>query len=226
MRWLCWLEVREGDGDIDKFLQLIASSSVLWLYLILFGSAALESLFPPYPGDTVIIVAGYLVGMGKLHFTGALLSSAAGSLTGASLLFLLGFSKGRSFFLRGHYPFLSPEALKRVESWFQRHGRKVVLASRFLAGVRSVVAVSAGIGRMRYGLFVSLSLVSVLVWNGLLLLLGLELGQNWERVARWFRVYNGIIMALILLVILVWHLKRRGFFKPWRHRGREGKEMS
>jgi membrane protein DedA with SNARE-associated domain len=217
---------REGEGDIDGFVHLITSSKALWLYLILFGSAALENLFPPYPGDTVIIVAGYLVGVGRLHFAGALLSSVAGSLTGASLLFLLGLAKGRPFFLRGRYPFFSPEGLQRVEGLFQRHGRKVVLASRFLAGVRSLVAVSAGLGRMRYGIFLSFSVVSILVWNSLLLLLGLQLGQNWERVVRWFRVYNGIIVALLLLLILFWSLKKRGLLNAWRHRSSEGGETS
>jgi membrane protein DedA with SNARE-associated domain len=106
-----------------------------------------------------------------------------------------------------------------VENLFHRHGRKVVLASRFLAGVRSLVAVSAGLGRMRYGLFLFFSMVSILVWNGLLLLLGLQLGQHWERVARWFRVYNGVIVALLLVLIVFWYLKKRGFLKPWRRRG-------
>lgn len=194
-------------------MRLIADSNDLWLYLFLFGSAIIESLFPPYPGDTMILVGGYLVGMGRLHFLGALLSSVVGSLCGASLLFLLGLTKGRPFFQRGRRFFFSPESLRRVEGWFQRHGSKVVLASRFLAGIRSLVAVSAGIGRMRYGLFLVLSLVSISVWSFLLLFLGLKLGQNWEQVARWFRLYNGAIIAGVILVLLVWYLKVRRHLK-------------
>ena len=191
-------------------MRLLLESSALWLYLILFGSAVIESLFPPYPGDTVILVGGYLVGVGRLNFGGALLSSVAGSLCGASILFFLGLAKGRSLFQRGRYPFFSPDRLHKVEGWFDRHGRKTVLASRFLAGVRSLVAVSAGMGRMKYGLFLAFSLVSILAWNGLLLFLGLKLGQSWEHVARLFRLYNGVIIFVAILVILLWYLKGRG----------------
>jgi len=175
----------------------------------LFASAVIESLFPPYPGDTTILVGGYLVGVGRLHFLGALLSSVTGSLCGASLLFFLGLTKGRPFFQSSRRFRLSPERLLRVEGWFQRHGSKVVLASRFLAGVRSLVAITAGIGRMNSGLFVGFSLVSISIWNFLLLFLGLKLGQNWQQVARWFRLYNGLIIAGVILVILAWYLKVR-----------------
>lgn len=203
------MRVLEGGNDIADFLHLITSSNALWLYSVLLVSAIVENLFPPYPGDTVIIIGGYLVGVGKLNLSGALLSSTAGSLVGASLLFLLGLTKGRTFFHRGRYPFFSPERLQRVEGWFEQHGRKVVLASRFLAGVRSIVAISAGVGRMRYGTFLVFSLVSILAWNGLLLFLGLKLGQNWERIVDLFRFYNGLIVALVGLFVLVLYLKRR-----------------
>ena len=100
------MRVLEGGNDIADFLHLITSSNALWLYSVLLVSAIVENLFPPYPGDTVIIIGGYLVGVGKLNLSGALLSSTAGSLVGASLLFLLGLTKGRTLFHRGRYPFL------------------------------------------------------------------------------------------------------------------------
>jgi len=209
------MEVREEDEDINSLLHLTTDSNALWIYLILFGSAVIENLFPPFPGDTIILGGGYLVGVGRLHFLGALLSTAAGSLGGASLLYLLGLTKGRPFFQRGKHPFFSPERLQRVEGWFERHGEKVVLVSRFLAGVRSLVAICAGIGRMRYGMFLAFSLVSISVWNSFLLFLGLGLGQNWERVARLFRFYNGLIVVVVVLFVLFWYLKRRRHPKFW-----------
>ncbi|MFC1683301.1 DedA family protein [Candidatus Zixiibacteriota bacterium] len=196
-------------SSLESLLQSLAGSGVLWLYAALFGSAIIETMFPPYPGDTVIIISGYLVGVGRLDLLGVLLSSAAGSLTGAWVLYSLGLIKGRPFFQSGRYPFFSPQRLLRVETLFQRHGGTVVLMSRFLAGVRSLVAVSAGIGRMKLGLFLLLSTVSILAWSGLLMYLGMKVGQNWEKVAGWFRVYNGLIVALVALAIVIWLLVRQ-----------------
>ena len=211
------MSVLEGGRDIADFLHLITSSNALWLYSVLLVSAIVENLFPPYPGDTVIIIGGYLVGVGKLNLSGALLSSTAGSLVGASLLFLLGLTKGRTFFHRGRYHFFSPERLQQVEGWFERHGKKVILASRFLPGVRSLVAVAAGIGRVRTSIFILFSLISIFIWNGLLLFLGLQLGQNWAVVVRWFRIYSWVIVILVLLTGLLWYLRKNGPLQPRRH---------
>jgi membrane protein DedA with SNARE-associated domain len=160
----------------------------------------------------VILISGYLAGLGRINLAGALVSSVLGSLCGASLLFFLGLAKGRPFFRRGKHLFFSPERLGRVEGWFDQHGSKVVLVSRFLAGVRSLVALTAGIGRMPYGLFLVFSLVSISLWNGLLMLLGLRLGQNWGHVVGLFRLYNGLIVLVVVLGIFLWYLKRR--FRP------------
>ena len=43
-------------------LQNLSGAHWQWFYLILFASCLVENLFPPYPGDTVILLAGYLAG--------------------------------------------------------------------------------------------------------------------------------------------------------------------
>ena len=149
-------------------------------------------------------------GRGPAQLRGRVVEFRGGEFVWGVDSFLLGLGQGKIPFPEGQIPFFSPDRLHKVEGWFDRHGRKTVLASRFLAGVRSLVAVSAGMGRMKYGLFLSFSLVSILAWNGLLLFLGLKLGQSWEQVARLFRLYNGVIIVVAILVILLWYMKVRG----------------
>jgi membrane protein DedA with SNARE-associated domain len=69
---------------------------------------------------------------------------------------------------------------------------------------------------MRGGIFFPLSLISILVWNGLLLFLGLGLGQNWAKVVRWFRVYNWVMVILVILAALFWTGKRWGLGRSGR----------
>jgi len=202
--------------SLEHFLQNLSGTQAQWFYLILFVSCLVENLFPPYPGDTVILLAGYLAGTGQILIGGGLLCSAAGSLAGGLILFALGSYRGRALFHQNRFRFLSPDRLDQVESWFGRHGRKVILASRFLPGVRSLVAVAAGIGQVRVSLFTLLTLISILVWNGLLLFAGLKLGQNWSAVIRWFRIYNWIVILALLLAALLWYLLRRGPLRPRR----------
>jgi len=200
--------------SLEHVLQNLSGAQAQWLYLILFASCLVENLFPPYPGDTVILLAGYLAGTGRILPGGGLLCSVAGSLAGGLILFALGSSRGRALFRERRFRFLSPERLDQVETWFQRYGGRVILASRFLPGVRSLVAVAAGIGGVRATSFTLLTLISILAWNGLLLFAGLKLGQNWAAVVRWFRIYNWIVILLLLLAVLLWILRRQNFLRP------------
>lgn len=208
------------------FLQDLGGARVLWSYVVLFVSSIVENLFPPFPGDTVVLLAGYLVGIERLKAAPALLSSATGSMVGASALYALGLAKGRTFFLKGRYPFFSSEHLVQVEEWFHRHGKKVVLASRFLPGVRSLVSVAAGLGHMPYVFFLAYSCASIFVWHGLLLFLGLKLGQNWTQLVGWFRWYSWAVVIVILMIAARWFLRRRHLLRMGRGRSQAGKEPS
>jgi len=212
--------------SLDNFLQNLSGSQVQWFYLILFISCVMENLFPPYPGDTVILLAGYLSASGQILPAGGLLCSVAGSLAGALILFALGSSGGRDIFRKERFRFLSPDRLDHVEGWFGQHGKKLILVSRFLPGVRSLVAVSAGIGRVRMSSFVLFSLISILAWNGLLMFLGWQLGQNWDAVVRWIRIYNWVVIILLLIAGLVWYLRTFGPLRPRRRKGIHGEECS
>jgi len=207
--------------SLENFLQNLSGAQAQWFYLSLFASCLVENLFPPYPGDTVILLAGYLAGTGQILIGGGLLCSVAGSLAGGLILFALGSFRGRNLFRKERFRFLSPERLNQVTAWFGRHGRKVILASRFLPGVRSLVAVTAGIGGVPVSVFAFFSLISILVWNGLLLYAGLKLGQNWAAVVRWVRIYNWIVILVLLLAALLWYLRRHGPLRPRRERDDE-----
>jgi membrane protein DedA with SNARE-associated domain len=212
--------------SLENFLHNVSDSPAQWLYLILFASCLVENLFPPYPGDTVILLAGYMTGVGRMHPAAALLTSVAGSLAGASVLFFLGAYGGRAIFRQGRFRFLSTDRLSQVEGWFARRGKRVVLASRFLPGVRSLVAAAAGIGRMKTSIFLIFSLISILAWNGLLMFLGFRLGRHWTAMVHWFRIYNWIIVILVVLVVLGWYIRRWGLFQPDRIDHQRGKESS
>lgn len=196
--------------SLETFLQDLSGAQAQWFYLILFVSCLVENLFPPYPGDTAILLAGYLAGSGQILIGGGLLCSVAGSLTGGLILFALGSNQGRVLFHKRRFRFLSPDRLDQVEVWFRQHGRKVILVSRFLPGVRSLVAVTAGIGGVPIAVFALFTLISTLVWNGLLLYAGLKLGQNWSAVVRWFRIYNWVVILAVVLAALLWYLRRYG----------------
>jgi membrane protein DedA with SNARE-associated domain len=67
--------------------------------------------------------------------------------------------------------------------WFRRRGAVMVLAERCIPGVRSLIALPAGVLRMPRGKYVVLTLIGSTVWNAALITAGYVLGAQSERVS-------------------------------------------
>src|SRR6187200_3073014 len=77
-----------------------------------------ETVFPPIPSEAVLPLAGYLVEQGDFSYALVLLTSTAGSVLGAWVLYEAARRGGRPFatrFLR--FARLKPEKLDDAESW-------------------------------------------------------------------------------------------------------------
>ena len=56
------------------------------------------------------------------------------------LLVMIGRLLEREFFMKKNYRFFSAHSIVTAEQWFDRYGYFVVLANRFLPGIRSVIS--------------------------------------------------------------------------------------
>ena len=121
-----------------------------------------ETLFPPIPSEVVLPFAGYLVEQGEFTFAFALAAATLGSVTSSLVLYEMARRGGRPFaerFLK--LARIGPHHLDRAEDWFDRRGAIVVLVGRFIPGVRSVVALPAGMLRMSRPLYAGLTLLGL-----------------------------------------------------------------
>jgi membrane protein DedA with SNARE-associated domain len=191
----------------EDFLKLALTLGPLWFYLFIFLSGLLENLFPPYPGDTVTFVGGYLAGTGLLTFSLVFFSASLGCLAGAMILYILGKNKGREIFLRNKGQIFNKAQLERVEKWFERYGEKVLILSRFLAGVRSVVALTAGVGNVKIQKMTGYTLISIILWNSMILFSAFKVQKNWREILQMIQIYNKVVLAVVILIIIVWLIK-------------------
>jgi membrane protein DedA with SNARE-associated domain len=203
MSELLWIKV-------EHILDLALTHGAVWFYLFIFLSSVIENIFPPYPGDTVTFVGGYLAGTGRLTFPLVFVSAGLGCLAGAMLLYLLGRSKGRKAFLKNGRWILDKEHLKKVEIWFKKYGEKVLVLSRFLTGVRSVVALAAGVGNVSARKMIIYTSISIVLWNGIIVFSAFKVQQNWREILDMIQIYNKIVLAIVVLVGIVWLLKALG----------------
>ena len=172
---------------------------------------AVEHVFPPIPSELVLPLAGFDVGRGNLSLVWALVASTAGSLIGASVLYLLARRGGRPLVLRLRRVLrVGEEDLDRAEQRFQRHSAWMVVLGRMVPGVRSLVSLPPGLLRMPFGRYLALTLTGSLVWNTALIVAGQQLGSRWSQVggvvgpiAQW------VVVAIIPLTVLALLLRLR-----------------
>ena len=200
MSELVWLKV-------ENFLNIALTHGALWCYIFLFFSNLFENIFPPYPGDMITFAGGYLAGIGHLTFPLVFLSAGLGCLSGAMILYLLGKGKGRKLFLKNGKRIFDRAHLEKVERWFKRYGEKVLILSRFLAGVRSVVALAAGVGNVSLKKMTIYTSISILLWNGIILLFAFKVQQNWQEVLQILQIYNKVVLVIVAVAALIWLLR-------------------
>ncbi len=173
-----------------------------------------ENVFPPIPSEAVLPLAGYFVGRGELSFPLVLATATAGSVGGSVILYELARAGGRPFarrFLK--FARQDPDRLERAEEWFDRRGAVAVLLGRCVPGVRSVIALPAGVLRMRRAKYILLTTLGTAVWNTALIGAGWLLGREWGRVSD---VLGGLATPLLIVaavaaagLLVWWSLRRR-----------------
>jgi len=183
---------------------LLNSIDPLVAYIVLFFSAFLENVIPPIPGDTVVVIGAYLVSTEKLDFWGVIISTCIGSSFGFMAMYYFGAKFGRSFFFKKYRSKIFKEnQIKKVEKWFSNWGYWVIFANRFLSGTRSVVSVFAGLFHLNAFYVFGLGLISTMIWNGILISLGLLLGDNWNVLIDYISQYNFIFIILTIAVVVI-----------------------
>ena len=192
---------------VENVLNLALTHGAIWFYGFILFSNFFDNIFPPYPGDVITFAGGYLAGTGHLNFPLVFLSAGFGCFSGAMFLYLLGKGKGRKLFLTRGKGVFDRAHLAKVERWFARYGEKVLILSRFLTGVRSVVALAAGVGNVSLKKMTIYTSISIILWNGIILLLAFKVQQNWRGILQILQIYNKIVLGAVVLIALVWLLK-------------------
>ena len=161
----------------------------------------------------MVVFSAYLVGRQVLEWLPVYISTCLGGTLGFSCMFALGARLGREWLVHSRWKLASEERLQRAESWLERYGGWLILANRFLSGIRSVIALSAGIGGMPWKKVMLLSLASMALWNGVLMYAGVTVGSNWGAVSHALATYHRGVIALMLtgalIIIVRWRRKRR-----------------
>lgn len=191
-------------SGFQELLIIIDQTNPIYIYLILFGMAFLENIFPPLPGDTFTILGGYLVAVGKLNLTLTLAMVTTGTILSVMLIYIFGYYRGRSYFAKKRFRFFNAYDIRRVNGWFNRFGIWTLLCSRFVVGGRVAIALGAGMSKyppMRVTVF---SLISALIFHGVLIGLAFLMHAYISTLMEGFNLYTKIILVILTVLVIIW----------------------
>ena len=188
----------------DVLKHLIATYGYVAIATII----ALESMGVPLPGETVLVLASLFASRQHFHIVGVIAAAATGAVLGDNIGYWIGREFGYRLLRRyGGYLGLTTSKIKLGQYLFMRHGGKVVFFGRFVAVLRVLAAVLAGMNRMDWRLFFYANAAGALVWSSTIGLAAYTLGKTVLRLAGPVAAFL-LILAIAVFVAAALFLRR------------------
>lgn len=168
----------------------------------------------PVPSEVVMAFGGYLVVTGDLQGTFGipavlllLTAGTTGNVTGAFIAYWIGRIGGIRFIERyGRYFLIDNRSIATAQRFFDRYGQLSVFGTRLLPIFRTFISIPAGIAQMNIRTFLLYTTLGTLIWDVVLVYLGITLGRNWERLIPFFDFLTYIVVTAIVVLFLYWLL--------------------
>ena len=151
---------------LDRHLAEVVRDYGTFTNVILFGIVFCETglvVTPFLPGDSLLFAAGALAALGSLNVWLLFLSLALAAILGDTANYWIGKRIGPRAF-DGTVRFLKQDHLRKTEAFYEKHGRKTIILARFVPIVRTFAPFVAGVGSMKYGVFLAYNVVGGVLW--------------------------------------------------------------
>jgi membrane-associated protein len=152
---------------LDVHLALLIHQYGVWVYAILFAIIFCETglvVTPFLPGDSLLFIAGALAAVGQLDVHLLIISLIAAAFLGNALNFRIGRYVGPKVFSNPDSRLLKPAYLERAHQFYERHGGKTIVLSRFLPIIRTYAPFVAGASQMGGARFLAYNLAGAALW--------------------------------------------------------------
>lgn len=192
--------------DVQAFL---TDFGIIAAFLVIFAESCLVFFLP---GDSFIFAAGILASQGIINVWLLVLLMVLGAVFGNSLGYFLGKVAGERLFKSEKSLLFKPAYVRKSQEFYDRHGAFTIVLARFVPLVRTFAPIVAGIGRMRYVVFVTYNIFGAIVWVASLTLIGYFAGARIPNIDHYVLPIVGVIVALSVipgLVALVRNRRRR-----------------
>jgi membrane protein DedA with SNARE-associated domain len=174
-------------------------------YWAVAGVVALECVGLPVPGESALVAAAIYAGSTHGLNIGFVIAAATlGVAVGGTIGYWLGRAVSPQWLIRyGGYIHLSEARVKLGRYLFWRHGGKIVFLSRFIAVLRAVAAILAGVNRMPWNRFLTFNLAGGVLWAASYGLGAYALGNEMKKLSTPIAVATLAVAAIAVVAVLL-----------------------
>jgi len=165
---------------LDRHLAVLLQQYGAWVYLLLFAIIFCETglvVTPFLPGDCLLFIAGALAAGGGIDVHLLALVLVAAAVLGNTVNYSIGRFIGPKVFHWEDSRFFNKRAMERAHAFYEKHGGKTIVITRFVPVLRTFAPFVAGIARMTYISFTAYNVAGALAWVLLLLYAGYWFGN-------------------------------------------------
>jgi membrane protein DedA with SNARE-associated domain len=175
--------------------------------LLVFGEAAIFVGFV-LPGETAVLLGGFLADQGHLSLTTLLIIVVVSSIVGDTVGYEVGKHLGprvlQLSILSKHR-----DRLDNARGMLAHRGGPAVFLARWTAFFRAVMPGIAGLSGMRYPTFLLWNALGGITWGITFSLVGYFAGASYEKVASSIGEGAAVVVAVLVVVALVvWRVRK------------------
>ena len=168
----------------------------------------IESIGIPIPGESALITAAAVAGSGAMSIVGVFFSALAGNVLGGMAGYWMGVRGGHAIVNRfGRILRVKDEHIAKGNVFFAKHGAAALIVGRYVAIVRSVLGMLAGVSAMPRRKFLLYNFIGGVVWSLTFTLVGYFFGRNLPALKRELGrvgLVLGVVVALVILLVVGW----------------------
>ncbi|WP_327392677.1 DedA family protein [Streptomyces sp. NBC_01186] len=172
--------------------------STPWVFVALFGIAALDGFFPVVPSETLVITLGvFAASGGEPALVPVIVVAAAGAFVGDHISYAIGRRSGARIFARLKEGSRARRAYERVGRMLVERGGLVLVVARYIPGGRTAATLTTGATGFPRRSFTRYDAVAVVSWAVYSACLGYAGGAAFEETPL-YGVALGLALAFTI----------------------------
>lgn len=166
------------------------------------------------PGNSLALLGAFYARIGTLNLGWVIFFSTLGTILGYHVDYLFGRFALERLLIRWSASRFGQRLrlagrIRLSRRMLTRHGGKAILLSHTVGHLRSFVALSAGLTRMRYSRFLLFEIVAALLWNTLYSLMGYFIAVEIDLLQLFFERAGWVFAGSFLILVVVWQIWKR-----------------